>query len=151
MGRVVSTKKECNDITPKKLTVAERREKLESEIAELDILEKVEDEINNLIERYDRYYKDELSTSEIVGKEEEQATNSDGELLFTIEGDYRRYTNKELDEKGIPNDMRVPYFRDKWETKEVEFEELDKWTKQRATAYKRIADFLKNLDITEVK
>ena len=133
------------------LTVAERREELERQLADLDVLENIEDEIKGLAKRYEDWYKSELTSSRCVGKEEEQAKNYDGELLFQMPDDYHTYTKAEIINKGFDFSDAKPYYRDKWETYDVTFDELSSYSQRRAEAYQRLANFFKNLDVLGVK
>lgn len=132
-------------------TVAERRAELEAQMADLEILEKIEEELNVVIERLERSLNEEFEYSYIVGKEEEQAKDYAGNLLYQLPEDYHKYTEADLAEKGKTVADAVPYYRDAWGTKTQTYDELGDWAKIRVDAYKRMLKFFKNIDVTEVK
>ncbi len=134
----------------KRQTVEERRKELEAQLAELDALETIENEIKELADRYKNYYNSEFRQSFYAGKEAEQAKNADGELLFTVNDDWHKYTQKELDEKGITEGI-TPFYHNRYEEREITLEEMNDWQKSRAIAYKRLADFFENINLDEVK
>lgn len=131
-------------------TVADRRKELEAQLADLDALQEIENTINALAERYEKDYELTLEETYCDGTEEEQATNDDGELLYTVDDGWKKYTMKQIQKEGISGEVK-PYHRDIWKTKKVKFEDLAEWRKPQAIAYKRLANYFRNLDITEVK
>ena len=137
----------------KKLTVAEQRELLEKQLADLEVLERVEREISDLISQYEGYLKGACTTSIPDGLEEEQAKNYNGELLYVYKGEdgyEHRYTEKEFKEKGIDPSECQPYYRTKYREEIRPIESLYDWDKTRALAYTRLIKFFKSIDVTQI-
>ena len=140
-------------VEKKRLTVAEQRDLLEKQMADLEILEQIEDEINGLIKRYQEWYDGECKVSYEDGLEDEQAKNYNGELLYKYkepDGYSRTLTEKEIRDKGYDFEKAEPYFRIKYRTETRELDDLSTWSRTRAIAYKRLIKFFENLDITEI-
>ena len=136
----------------KPMTLEERRAELEAKIAELEVVKRVGEEILELADTYKQRYENYLYESVEDGKEEEQAKNYNGELLYNIsDGEtYEAYgvTEAKLTEKGYSvNDSRVtPFYRTKYKKVPVKLEDLDSWDKPRALVNKKLAEFFATLD-----
>ena len=137
----------------KKLTVAEQRELLEKQMADLEILEKIEEEITGLAEQYRNYFNNAVTEQIPDGLEEEQAKTWQGELIYewNSESGYRKTgTEEEVKEAGLTLDDVQPYYRTKYRDEVQEIDDLDSWSRRRAIAYKRLAEFFEGLDITQI-
>lgn len=137
----------------KKMTVAEQRTLLEKQLEDLEILERLEREINDLINQYEGYIKSACTTSIPDGLEEEQATNYSGELLYVYkaeDGYEHRYTENEIKEKGIDMSVCTPYYKTKYREEVHPIEEINDWDKTRALAYTRLVNILKSIDVTQI-
>lgn len=136
----------------KPMTIEERRAELEAKIAELEVMQKVGAEILELADTYKQRYENYLYESVEDGKEEEQAKNYNGDLLYNVY-DGETYeacgiTEAKLTEKGYTvTDSRVtPHYRTKYKKVPVNLEDLDSWDKPRALVNKKLAEFFTNLD-----
>lgn len=134
-----------------RMTVAQRREMLNKQLADLEFAEIIEEKVNRIIEDLEQEISGYKTTNEADGYEEEQATTYGGELLWKCpeNNDYRQLT----DEKGIEvfgadawEAGKQPYYRTKWKTVDVPEEELSDWAKRQITAYTKIADYLKAME-----
>lgn len=134
-----------------RMTVAERREMLNKQLADLEFAEIIEEKVNKIIEDLECEIDSYKVTSERDGYEEEQATTYTGELLWTgpDEDDYRQFT----DEKGIETfgkeaweAGKQPFYRTKWKSVAVPEDELSDWAKRQITAYTKIVDYLKAME-----
>lgn len=137
----------------KKLTVAEQRELLEKQMADLEILEKIEEEITGLAEQYRNYYNNAITEQIPDGLEEEQAKNWNDELLYQWKNDKgytKTGTESEVKEAGKTLDDVEPYYRTKYRDEVKEIDDLDSWSRRRAIAYKRLAEFFEGIDITQI-
>ena len=139
--------------TTKNLTVAEQRELLEKQMADLEILEKIEQEITGLAEQYRNYYNSAITDQIPDGFEEEQAKNWDGDLLYewkSEKGYSKTGTEEEAKKEGKGLEDIKPYHRTKYREEVKTIEELDSWDRRRAVAYKRLAEFFEGIDITQI-
>ena len=139
--------------TQKKLTVAEQRELLEKQMADLEILELVEEEIKGLAKKYRDYFNGECTMTYEDGLEDEQAKNYDGELLYIwkdADGYSVTGTLEKAEKLGVKNEDMKPYFRKKYREETKPIDELSSWAKTRALAYKRLAEFFENTDVTQI-
>lgn len=138
-----------------KKTVEEMRADLERQIEALESFEKLDEEIKSLAGKYRDYYNDEVTRQVEDGLEEEQAKNWSDELLYKLKNDadsWKTYTEQELTEKGIAitDDRVVKYYRTKYKAVPIPDDEMSTWSKNRAIAYKKLADFFEALDVMEV-
>lgn len=110
----------------------------------------IESEVNDLVKKYVDWYENEFEARVEVGHEEAQATNSKGELLYEHSKEWGRLTEAEWASKGYAIEECTPYHKPIYEDIVKEYDELSDYEKARVEAYKRIAEFLANLDITKI-
>ena len=126
-------------------TVADRKAELEKALQGLQVLEYIEEEINEYKERAERNLKCYTHHDVEVGKEEAQATNYDGELLYKVEGErWGTYTEAQLKERELTPESEsvTPYHKPVYESRKYTEEELSTWDKKRIEAYTRVLAFL---------
>ena len=134
-----------------RMTVAERREMLNKQLADLDFAEIIEEKVGKIIEDLEQEISSYKVTSERDGYEEEQATTYTGELVWKSldEDDYRQYTNEQGIEKFGKEAWEAgkkPFYRTKWKTVAIPEDELSDWTKRQINAYTKIVDYLKAME-----
>ena len=132
----------------KRMTLEERREALEKQMKDLELLSKIDEELTEIAKDYDRRALNACTHSVEDGYETEQDKRYDGELLweYTDENGYTRYSTKaEYEAKGLTEADVKPHYAKKYRQVVTPIEDLDEWSKTRAIAYKRIAEFIKSL------
>ena len=138
--------KKAVQVEETKSKIQQRREELQAQLDVLEVLQDVEDELNDLIDRYQRFADDECVTSVEDGYESEQAKDSDGNLLFTVDDAWHKYTQKEIDEKGLTGEIK-PYYRTKYRQEKRKPEDLDSWSKSRYLKYIKLVELLKKVEV----
>ena len=145
----------------KKLTIEEKRKNLEEQLAELEVLGEVEEEINDLIRQYEENIKSSLTETYQEGLEPEQDKTWRGELRWQISDDMAKqitpddnwprtvYTEKELSDAGytLEQAKAEPYYAPHYEHRTITFEEADSWTKERVRKYRKLVEILKAVEI----
>lgn len=132
----------------KRMTIEERREAIEKQKRDLEILSKIDEELAEIAKDYDRRALNACTHSEEDGYETEQDKNYRGELIweYNDENGYTRYATKaEYEAKGLTEADVKPHYSKKYRQVVTPLEELDEWSKTRAIAYKRIAEYIKTL------
>jgi hypothetical protein len=134
-----------------RMTVAERREMLNKQLADLDFAEIIEEKVGKIIEDLEQEISSYKVTSERDGYEDEQATTYTGELLWVSsnENDYGQYTNEQGIKKfgkEVWEVDRLPFYRTKWKSVAVPEDELSDWAKRQINAYTKIIDYLKAME-----
>lgn len=137
----------------KPMTLEERKAELEAKIAELEVIQRVGEELLELAKTYTQRYENYLYEDVEDGYEAEQAKDYNGNLLYNVEDKDKGYacrgvSEKTLTEKGYSvNDDRVkPYYRTKYKKVPVKLDDLDSWDKPRALVNKKLAEFFTGLD-----
>lgn len=130
----------------KKMTIAERKAELEKQMMELDVLEDVQTKVNEWIEQCDREIHGVFTYSEKVGESEEHATNYQGELLYTIPDDWRRYTESKLVQMG-KMDVAIPAHDPIYEERTKSEDELWAYEKKELTKWRKLKALLQNLEV----
>ena len=123
----------------------ERKNSLNAEIQRV-----IESEVNDLVQKYVGWYESEFETRDEVGKEEAQATNSKGELIYEHPKEWGRLTEADWASKGYAIEECTPYHKPVYQDRIKEYDELSDYEKARVEAYKRIAEFLATVDITKI-
>ena len=123
----------------------ERKASLNAEVQRV-----IESEVNDLVQKYVGWYENEFETREEVGHEEEQATNSKGELLYEHPKAWGSLTEAEITSKGYDMEEAKPHHKPIWQDRIKEYDELSDYEKARVEAYKRIAEFLATVDIAKI-
>ena len=140
--------------TPKqRMTLEERREALERQMKDLEILSKIDEELAEIAKDYDKRALDACTYSVEDGYETEQDKRWDGELLWEYKDEkgYTRYITKaDYEAKGLTEADVKPHYARKYRQVVTPIEELDDWSKTRAIAYKRIAEFIKTLSADDI-
>lgn len=136
----------------KPMTLEERKAELEAKVAELEVIQRVGEELLELAKTYTQRYENYLYEDVEDGYESEQAKDYNGNLLYSVEdkGVYecRSVSEKTLTEKGysVTDDRVKPYYRTKYKKVPVKLEDLDSWDKPRALVNKKLAEFFTGLD-----
>ena len=145
----------------KKLTIEEKRKNLEEQLAELEVLGEVEEEIQRLIKGYEDDIKGELTETYEDGYEPEQSKNWEGELRWKIPDEISKkiqpdknwprtvYTEKELSDAGytLEEAEAVPYYDTHYSERILTFEEVSEWRKARIRKYRKLVALLKGIEI----
>ena len=131
--------------TSAKKTVEERRKDLEHEMMKLDAIENVVDWLNSEIEGCKITIENLTQTTVEIGREEEQATNLDGELLWLTDdynycGHTEEWLRKRLNEEGLKT--MTPYYKPITETRKLSDDQMDDWTRRRIIEQNMIIELL---------
>lgn len=127
-----------------KMTIKERRAKLEAEAKKIEIAEAMQEKCNELVEELREQVASLFSSYEIIGYEEEQATE-DGELLWRVPHKWRAIKESLLTEEDRANGIE-PYHRGIWGDKKLTYEELNCTTQNKVDAYNEIIRILEEAD-----
>ncbi len=130
----------------KKLSIAERRAKLEEEAKRLAIAEFLREKADSLIEQLRDNIQDEYMDYTVVGHEEAQKME-DGELLWKIPYKWRPVKDSELE--SLTEEERAkaePYHEPIWDYVEKREEELSEDDKNKIMAYSVLIKILEEAD-----
>ena len=118
---------------------------------EIDALGIIVDELAELVDRYASKYDSILVQAVEVGKKPDQKVNKDGEpIFFDKNRSWNTGTKEKLMEEGIAEEDLMPYYDSIYEDKHLTLEQLDSYDKPRALAYKKLAEFLADVDFKKV-
>ena len=128
-------------------TVEERIEALrvkhEAEMHEMEILGIVEEEIKELLGDIDDKIKSQFTEFREVGEEPEQATNGDGELLFSHPNSWR--PKPLADFSGEERSKVTPYHKRIFANVDIAEDDMSDYRKTRLEGLKRVKTMLENL------
>lgn len=130
-----------------KKTVEERRKELEYEMFRLDAIDDVAEWIDEEIDKHKSNIKNYSTRTNEIGREDEQAMNAEGELLWVTDRyNYWAHTEEWLNKKAEPDDLetKVPYYRPITEVVTITEDDMDEWTKKRVLVEKMIIELLEN-------
>ncbi len=135
-----------------KLTIAERRAALESEMSKLESLQYVEDTINDIIDDLNRKIEWEMTGSRVVGQATEQFSTSGG-LCWKIPNRWSYWSDKEIADRLADGTFteeevaqKAPYYSDIYEQYEKSWSELSDYEQQKVNAYKMIIEYLNSME-----
>ena len=130
-------------------TVAERREELNRQMAELDVAEIIEEKLAKLTEEVDAWLQIAKKRPVIIGREPEQATSyRTGELIWSYGDDGGRYKDSDGEERfGATdwNEHKKPYHSPIWGDEPIPENELDEDTSNQIKAYTAILEHLNKM------
>lgn len=130
----------------KKMTIAERKAALQQQLVELDALEDVQLQLNYWISECDTHIKDILTDVVKVGESDVQAAKYDGQLLYTLPDDWRRYTQAQLVEMDMLEDAS-PAHDPIYENRPKEESALWDYEKQELAKWRKLKTLLQSLEV----
>lgn len=135
----------------KKNTTEKKIEELKKQIAELEARSEIEKEKDDIIQSFIETLEGRLpglhTESYVSGYCEEQKTNSNGELLYTVNGRWKCFTKAELDALGldVTSDGVSAAHDAIWGERELTEDELDGWRHAQIVAINEVLEVLRSI------
>ena len=127
-------------------SVTEMRQELQEKLDNLSFYQDVESYFNSIITSCDNDIEYFSTISYKNGKESEQATNWEGELLWCLSEDDRYGKTKDSFSEDEQKNL-IPYYNDKYSRRERTPDEYDEWDLRRLSAAKQVKSYIEKLDI----
>lgn len=130
-------------------TVAERREDLNRQLAELEVAEIIEDKLAKLTEEVDAWLQVARTRPIVIGREPEQATSyRTGELIWTYGEDGGRFVDSDGEERfGVTDwaEHKKPYHNPIWGDEPIPEDEMGESDRNQVKACAAILEHLSKM------